>query len=284
MESRLQMMRSYADFESNWKDGGEQRGVEHRVYFDPENERYFKLTNRPNNNSWVEFFQRMQIHNTLFPETAYRLEGVAFSPRGELFGGVSPDIRSSSRAGQKAGQVGLPQLFADKALGLLGVRTGPNRAFLVSDADLWSFFGQQLHPAASIEVRIEQDNVGVALRIDADPHAGFWRALIPIQHARPFVFAQTKIVADLAATIPEREPRMSVVSKIYNGLRGFIGREQGNSGPIGIHAHGSSQLAPGVHQAKGATVFILFHNSANLPLGVNQLDALCAHHIEMCVF
>jgi len=61
------MMRSYADFESNWKDGEEQRGVEHRVYFDPENKCYFKLTNRPNNNRWVEYFQRMQIHNTLFP-------------------------------------------------------------------------------------------------------------------------------------------------------------------------------------------------------------------------
>ena len=149
------LVRSYADFESKWKNGGERRGVEHRVYYDPENGRYFKLTNRPNNNTWVEYFQRMQIHNTLFPDTAYRLEGVAFSPRGELFVEVSQEMVS---VGEGAMRVSPAETF--RLMQTYGfVPAGNEDAYYHKVLGLWI---GDLHPGNVLR----QENTGALMVID----------------------------------------------------------------------------------------------------------------------
>lgn len=148
-------IRSYADFEAKWKAGGEQRGVEHRVYFDPESRRYFKLTNRPNNNTWVEYFQRMQIHNTLFPDTAYRLEGVAFSPRGEMFIEVSQE---AVVVGEESRQVSEAESF--RMMQKYGfVPAGNEDAYYHKALGLWI---GDLHPGNILR----QENTGALMVID----------------------------------------------------------------------------------------------------------------------
>ena len=63
-----------AQFEKRWKESGEQQGAEHDVYFDPATQRWVKRNHLTYHGNWLEYFQRLQLHNWLFPGTALKLE------------------------------------------------------------------------------------------------------------------------------------------------------------------------------------------------------------------
>ena len=75
------------EFARKWEDGGEEgkdgfkAGAEHAVYFDPTAQRWVKTNNLEFHGSYLDYLQRMMLHNELFPETAYRLDGFTdFTP------------------------------------------------------------------------------------------------------------------------------------------------------------------------------------------------------------
>ena len=69
------MLRDGQQFVQRWQESGEQQGAEHNVYFDPAQQRWFKRNHLTYHGNWLEYFQRLQLHNWLFPGTALKLEG-----------------------------------------------------------------------------------------------------------------------------------------------------------------------------------------------------------------
>jgi hypothetical protein len=90
------------DFDRRWKEQGEMGGSENDIIYDERTGRVWKR-NRLDVFclSWRQFFDRIFLHNYLFPEAALRFEG--FLELGnELYGFISqPDIVASSGALRK---------------------------------------------------------------------------------------------------------------------------------------------------------------------------------------
>jgi len=71
------MLLDPSDFRRRWKDSGGVKGAEHLVSLNAGKEFVEKRTNLPLfHNSWSEYFDRLEIHNRFFPETAILIEGV----------------------------------------------------------------------------------------------------------------------------------------------------------------------------------------------------------------
>ena len=64
------------EFQRRWREQGECGGHENDVYFDEASQRWFKRNNLSMHGSWLEFLQRLMLHNYLFPETAVTFEGL----------------------------------------------------------------------------------------------------------------------------------------------------------------------------------------------------------------
>jgi hypothetical protein len=68
------------DFTKKWEDysdeiGRSSGGTESAVYHDPRDNRYYKTNNLSLANSHLSFLLKIALHNKVFPDTAYRLEG-----------------------------------------------------------------------------------------------------------------------------------------------------------------------------------------------------------------
>jgi hypothetical protein len=64
-------------FTQKWRDQGSVAGQECEVFYEEESGRYFKRNSGIAYEDWVQFFASVRIHNQLFPDTAYRLEGIS---------------------------------------------------------------------------------------------------------------------------------------------------------------------------------------------------------------
>lgn len=62
-----------------WVEQGRMGGAEHEVYFDPAVQRWFKRNNLTYHNTYLEYFQRLALHNFLFSEAPVCLEGFVTS-------------------------------------------------------------------------------------------------------------------------------------------------------------------------------------------------------------
>jgi hypothetical protein len=66
-----------SEFRKRWKESGGVKGAEHLVTLDAGKEFVEKRTNLPLfHHSWSDYFDRIEIHNRFFPETAILIEGV----------------------------------------------------------------------------------------------------------------------------------------------------------------------------------------------------------------
>ena len=63
------------EFTRTWKEAGAHHGMENDVYFNPTSQRWWKRNSLMASSHYLEFLQRIQLHNWIFPETAMRLEG-----------------------------------------------------------------------------------------------------------------------------------------------------------------------------------------------------------------
>jgi hypothetical protein len=71
-----------AEFFRRWQAQGKRGGAEHQVYHDEEYGRWFKrLYHGVNQSTLGDYLIRMRLHEVLFPETAYRLEGFTLNPK-----------------------------------------------------------------------------------------------------------------------------------------------------------------------------------------------------------
>jgi hypothetical protein len=71
-----------AQFLSNWGAQGKRGGAEHQVYYDQNSGRWFKrLYHNVNTSTLGDYLIRMRLHNVLFAETAYRLEGFTINEK-----------------------------------------------------------------------------------------------------------------------------------------------------------------------------------------------------------
>lgn len=74
-----------AAFLSRWETQGRLGGAEHHVYHDEASGRWFKRLYQGINESTLgDYFDRQRLHGVLFPETAYRLEGLAIHPKSKV--------------------------------------------------------------------------------------------------------------------------------------------------------------------------------------------------------
>ena len=72
-----------------WHAQGKRGGAEHQVYHDQETGRWFKrLYHGVNQSSLGDYLVRMRLHDVLFPETAYRLEGFTINPKSKELASV----------------------------------------------------------------------------------------------------------------------------------------------------------------------------------------------------
>lgn len=71
-------------YERAWRAGGGQQEGEARVHFDKTKNVVIKANDGNLNGTWSEFFDRIALHNFLFPESFYRLTG--FTRRDGYFG------------------------------------------------------------------------------------------------------------------------------------------------------------------------------------------------------
>jgi hypothetical protein len=75
--SQQGLLRDPSDFLRRWRESGGKRGAEHLVALDAGNGLVEKRTDATHfHNTWSEYFDRIEIHNELFPETAISIEGV----------------------------------------------------------------------------------------------------------------------------------------------------------------------------------------------------------------
>ena len=86
------------EFERKWREQGEKAGAENSVYFDEESQRWFKRNTLTYHTTYLEFFYRLAMHNVMFPETSYALEGFVIND-GELQPVISqPNVKASRGA------------------------------------------------------------------------------------------------------------------------------------------------------------------------------------------
>jgi hypothetical protein len=65
-----------------WEAQGQRGGAEHHVYHDQDLGRWFKRLHRNLHYTTLgDYFDRLRLHEAIFPETAYRLEGFTINPR-----------------------------------------------------------------------------------------------------------------------------------------------------------------------------------------------------------
>ena len=71
-----------AEFFSRWQEQGKPGGAEHQVFHDKTCNRWFKrLYHGVNSSTLGDYLVRMRLHNVIFPESAYRLEGFTINPK-----------------------------------------------------------------------------------------------------------------------------------------------------------------------------------------------------------
>lgn len=74
------LLRNAEEFDRKWERNGAVAGGEHRVvrYGD----RLTKANNLSYHQGWADYFDRLELHNHLFPDTALTLEGFIETPEG----------------------------------------------------------------------------------------------------------------------------------------------------------------------------------------------------------
>lgn len=58
----------YKEFETNWIAQGKLGEAEHKVFFDEPSQKWIKVNNLGYHSSYLDYFYRLALHNTMFPE------------------------------------------------------------------------------------------------------------------------------------------------------------------------------------------------------------------------
>ncbi len=66
---------SSSDFQKSWTEAGEICGAEQNVFPEEDGTHFVKANNGSYHGHWLQYFERLQLHRVLFPDTAYRFVG-----------------------------------------------------------------------------------------------------------------------------------------------------------------------------------------------------------------
>ena len=89
------------EFEKKWKEQGEKGEAENNVYYDESQQRWFKRNNLSYHATYLDFFYRLALHNEMFPEAPYALEGFVIND-GQLEPIISqPHVKSTKGASKE---------------------------------------------------------------------------------------------------------------------------------------------------------------------------------------
>lgn len=92
------LMLDNSAFDQKWQEQGQKGEAENNVYFDEASQRWYKRNNLSYHTTFLEFFYRIALHNTSFPEAPYALEGFVDN-NGELQPIISqPHVRATKGA------------------------------------------------------------------------------------------------------------------------------------------------------------------------------------------
>jgi hypothetical protein len=95
---KVGLMMDNNEFDRRWNEQGQKGEAENNVYFDEESQRWFKRNNLSYHTTFLEFFYRLALHNSAFPEAPYALEGFVIND-GELQPIISqPHVRATKGA------------------------------------------------------------------------------------------------------------------------------------------------------------------------------------------
>jgi hypothetical protein len=137
--SETKELRQYAEennlflpnFEETLVSEGSRGGAENFVYYDSASGRWMKAQNFFYTPTFTEFFDRIKLHNQLFPGTAYRFEGFA-----DVKGKFLPVVSQPHVVGTKEIQTSKLEEMAAEALGDMGFeRTQPKNTTTIKDAE-----------------------------------------------------------------------------------------------------------------------------------------------------
>jgi hypothetical protein len=87
----------HAEFDRLWKEQGSKHGAEHNVHLTSDGERIIKRNDLSFHETYLDYFNRLAVHNTEFPETAYSLDGFF-----DIGGKLMPVVSQSAVRGRKA--------------------------------------------------------------------------------------------------------------------------------------------------------------------------------------
>lgn len=92
------ILMSNEDFNAKWTTRGKISGAENEAYFDEDSQRWFKRNNLSYHTTFLDFFYRIAMHNSSFPEAPVKLEGFVDN-EGELQPIISqPHVRAERGA------------------------------------------------------------------------------------------------------------------------------------------------------------------------------------------
>lgn len=72
------LLLSLKAFYKNWVVGGKASGAEHDLYFDERYGKWYKKNNLSYHSSYLDYFNRLALHNMLFPEAPLELLGFVY--------------------------------------------------------------------------------------------------------------------------------------------------------------------------------------------------------------
>lgn len=140
-----ELLETGSGFDDQWEAQGRMSGAEHHVYFDEATQLVIKRNIMGNHDTWLQYLQRIAIHNVLFPAVAYTLTGFleAADRTGKVL--LMPLVQQSdihADDGAEPAQV-LQTLF------MAGLKVRQNEWFIKAGLtdDKWNRY---LHPATGI--------------------------------------------------------------------------------------------------------------------------------------
>ncbi len=160
-------------FQEQWEAQGRMAGAEHHVYFDEASKLVVKRNIMGNHDTWLQYFQRIAIHNHFFPAVAYKLVGFLETTdrtgKNLLMPLVhQPDIHAKTGA---LPEKVLPTLF------MAGFKVTQNQWFIKAGLtdDKWNRY---LHPASGIMI---YDLLPKNVLLTNDGNLAFIDALIELE-------------------------------------------------------------------------------------------------------
>ena len=203
------LIRSADLFKEQWEAQGRMAGAEHHVYLDETSNRVIKRNIMGYHDTWLQYFQRLAIHNYLFPAVAYTLLGFLEAP--DMAGKMllmpivqQPDIHAATGA---LPEKVLPALFMG------GFKVTQNQWFVKSGIthDKWNRY---LHPATGILI---YDLLPKNVLLTRDGNLAFIDAMIELEWISKVERLRTRY--GLAPEQPQQSINIDYLKKLDDSLQ-----------------------------------------------------------------